>query len=273
MTPALWNKAKAALQQAAATLDGPVRIAGGGSKASWCDPLPPGAKEWRLPKFPEPLIFFSPDDQVVAAWGSTPISLLLEIVEEKGLTLPIPRTGHPLLDGVPGTVGGWCAMNFPHALWSQRFAPREAVLGMGIMLGDGRVAKCGAGVVKSVAGYDVHRLFSGSRGALGVVGMAILRLTPLRALPSPEAWATRAWKGEPVWIQRVLRSDWSKAASKTEDLIAADPSACLLWRLSPPPRFENDWVIGPGGLLDPPSLTPSALAKLKASFDPSQVWI
>jgi glycolate oxidase FAD binding subunit len=59
------------------------------------------------------------------------------------------------------------------------------------VLGDGLVANSGGKVVKNVAGYDLGKLFCGSRGTLGVVHRASLRLHPL-----PEATATIVSEGD-----------------------------------------------------------------------------
>jgi FAD/FMN-containing dehydrogenase len=76
------------------------------------------------------------------------------------------------------SVGGAIAAGRNGAL-SQRFGGlRDNVLGLRIALADGSVAFAGSRVVKSVAGYDSHKLFIGSRGTLGLVGEAILKLAP-----------------------------------------------------------------------------------------------
>jgi glycolate oxidase FAD binding subunit len=63
---------------------------------------------------------------------------------------------------------------------AQRFgALRDNVLGLRVALADGSVSFAGSHVVKSVAGYDSHKLFIGSRGTLGLIGEAILKLAPV----------------------------------------------------------------------------------------------
>lgn len=76
------------------------------------------------------------------------------------------------------SVGGAIAAGRNGAL-SQRFGGlRDNVLGLRIALADGTSAFAGSRVVKSVAGYDSHKLFIGSRGTLGLIGEAILKLAP-----------------------------------------------------------------------------------------------
>ena len=56
---------------------------------------------------------------------------------------------------------------------------REHLIGITVVLVDGRIVKAGGNVVKNVAGYDLCRLFVGSRGTLGIVVEAAFKLRPL----------------------------------------------------------------------------------------------
>jgi glycolate oxidase FAD binding subunit len=58
---------------------------------------------------------------------------------------------------------------------------RDLVLGVTVLLPDGMRANSGGKVVKNVAGYDLGKLFCGSRGRLGSVARLALRLHPLPA--------------------------------------------------------------------------------------------
>jgi glycolate oxidase FAD binding subunit len=94
------------------------------------------------------------------------------------------------------TVGACIAANLSGPR-SYRFGgPRDLVLGVTVVLGDGLVASSGGKVVKNVAGYDLGKLFCGSEGRLGLVARASLRLHPLpeveRTLVVPVSEAAEA---------------------------------------------------------------------------------
>jgi glycolate oxidase FAD binding subunit len=56
---------------------------------------------------------------------------------------------------------------------------REHLIGIGVVLADGRLIHAGGKVVKNVAGYDLCKLFVGARGTLGVIVEATFKLRPL----------------------------------------------------------------------------------------------
>jgi glycolate oxidase len=78
------------------------------------------------------------------------------------------------------TVGGNIATNAGGLLCAKYGVTREAVLGLKIVLADGRLMSLGHRTVKGVTGYDLTALLIGSEGTLGVIVEATLKL---RALP------------------------------------------------------------------------------------------
>ena len=74
------------------------------------------------------------------------------------------------------SVGGVIATNDSGAMRQKYGGLRDLVIGMTVILADGTVAKSGGMVVKNVAGYDVHKLMTGSFGTLGVVADVNFRL-------------------------------------------------------------------------------------------------
>jgi glycolate oxidase FAD binding subunit len=70
---------------------------------------------------------------------------------------------------------------------------RDLVIGVTVTLRDGLRASSGGKVVKNVAGYDLGKLFCGSRGRLGNVERLALRLHPLPAAERTVAVAADDW--------------------------------------------------------------------------------
>jgi glycolate oxidase len=79
------------------------------------------------------------------------------------------------------TIGGNIATNAGGLLCAKYGVTREAVLGLKIVLADGRLMTLGHRTVKGVTGYDLTALLIGSEGTLGIIVEATLKL---RALPS-----------------------------------------------------------------------------------------
>ncbi|PHX61106.1 MAG: FAD-binding oxidoreductase [Actinobacteria bacterium] len=75
-------------------------------------------------------------------------------------------------------AGGLCCVKYG--------VTRDSVLGLEVVLADGRVTRIGRRTIKGVAGYDLTGLMVGSEGTLGIVTMARLKL---RALPPPPTTA------------------------------------------------------------------------------------
>jgi glycolate oxidase len=77
------------------------------------------------------------------------------------------------------TIGGNIATNAGGLLCAKYGVTREAVLGLKVVLSDGRLISMGHRTVKGVTGYDLTALMIGSEGTLGVVVEATLKLRPL----------------------------------------------------------------------------------------------
>ena len=77
------------------------------------------------------------------------------------------------------TVGGIVATNDSGALRLKYGSLRDLIIGMTVVLADGTIARSGGKVVKNVAGYDIHKLMTGSFGTLGVIAEVNFRLHPL----------------------------------------------------------------------------------------------
>jgi glycolate oxidase FAD binding subunit len=116
---------------------------------------------------------YEPADLTVTARCGTELAHLASALAEHGQWLPLDPPGAPRR-----TLGGLVASGAAGPL-SMAYGPtRDHVLGVTVVTGDARVLKLGGRVMKNVAGFDLVRLMVGSRGTLGVVISATLRLFP-----------------------------------------------------------------------------------------------
>ena len=76
------------------------------------------------------------------------------------------------------TLGGNVALNAGGIKGAKYGTTRDYVLGMQVVLPDGRVMKVGSKTMKSASGYDICKLFVGSEGTLGVITELTLKINP-----------------------------------------------------------------------------------------------
>jgi glycolate oxidase len=102
------------------------------------------------------------------------------------------------------TIGGNLSTNSGGLCCVKYGVTTDYVLGLEVVLADGRVLRTGRRTVKGVAGYDLVRLFVGSEGTLGVITEATLALRPAPQRPVTLAatFATTAQTGQVV--ERVV---------------------------------------------------------------------
>jgi glycolate oxidase len=97
---------------------------------------------------------------------------LQAVVEQRGLFYPPDPSSNR-----HSTIGGNIACNAGGPRCLKYGVTGDYVMGLTVVLPDGRVLETGGKAIKNVVGYDLTSLFVGSEGTLGVITEALLRLT------------------------------------------------------------------------------------------------
>jgi glycolate oxidase FAD binding subunit len=140
------------------------------------------------------LLEHEPGDLTCIVEAGMRLSELQAALRPNGQMLMLDPPGDP-------TIGACIAGNLSGPRSHRYGGPRDLVLGVTVVLADGTIASSGGRVVKNVAGYDLGKLFCGSRGRLGLIARVALRL---HAIPAATATAGVALD-DPGEAQRLAR--------------------------------------------------------------------
>jgi glycolate oxidase FAD binding subunit len=192
-----------------------------GSKLSWHPPA--GRADLALStRRLAGIVAYEPGDGTLTARAGSTMAALAAAAREGGnhLTPRVPVPDRATLGGV--LAAGQSGMD------RLRHGPaRHHVLGMRVVLADGSAAKSGGRLVKNVTGYDMHRLYCGSRGTLCVIVEASMRLS---AASEREIVVTAAARDRTDALQKAtaaLALDLQPLSVRAENVL--DPAGA--WRV------------------------------------------
>ena len=124
------------------------------------------------------VLAIEPIDRYVVTQPGVYNAVLSRAVAEHGLFYP-PDPSSWEFCSIGGNLstnsGGLCCVKYG--------VTTDYVLGLEVVLADGRVLRTGRKTVKGVAGYDLAKLIVGSEGTLGIITEATLALRPQAAQP------------------------------------------------------------------------------------------
>jgi glycolate oxidase FAD binding subunit len=124
------------------------------------------------------IVRYEPTELVVTVRAGTPVAEVELALAANGQMLAF----EPPRFGGSGSIGGAVAAGLggPRRPWGG--APRDVLLGITLLDGQGRILRFGGEVMKNVAGYDVSRLMAGALGTLGVLLDVSLKVLPAPAV-------------------------------------------------------------------------------------------
>lgn len=121
-------------------------------------------------------------DMTVTVEAGLTLQALTDLLAEEGQHLPVD-IGDPEM-----SVGAFVAADLAGPRQYGYGTLRDYVIGLEAVDGQGRVFHAGGRVVKNVAGYDLCRLMTGSRGALGILTQLTFKLKPVPDQLSLHVW-------------------------------------------------------------------------------------
>ena len=122
----------------------------------------------------------SPDDDLLIAEAGVVLKRVQHFADEVGRLFPLSLASEGSC-----TIGGNVSTNAGGVNVLRYGMMRELVLGLEVVLADGRVLDMLRGLKKDNTGYDLKQLFIGAEGTLGVITAATLKL-----FPKPHSYAT-----------------------------------------------------------------------------------
>jgi glycolate oxidase len=152
------------------------------------------------------------DDFVAVVQPNVITKTLQDAVESKGLFYPPDPASR-----ADCVIGGNIATNAGGPRCLKYGVTRDYVLGLEVVLANGKVVRLGSRTHKNKTGFDLHRLFVGSEGMLGVVTEAILKLLPRPPERAALAVGFASMKSATTAIRRIFAAGFLPCALEVAD--------------------------------------------------------
>ncbi|MDD5168886.1 MAG: FAD-linked oxidase C-terminal domain-containing protein [Syntrophales bacterium] len=123
------------------------------------------------------------------------------------------------------TIGGNVAENAGGMRAVKYGVTTNYVMGLEVVLSDGRVLHTGGKAIKNVTGYNLTSLFTGSEGTLGIITSAILRLIPMPKKRGTLQVMFRSLDDGCAMIHSMLQAGVVPAAAEIMDKICLETVA------------------------------------------------
>jgi glycolate oxidase FAD binding subunit len=153
----------------------PLRIVGRDSKAFYGHEVQ--GRELHVAEH-RGIVRYEPTELVLTARAGTPIGEIEAALAANGQMLSFEPPGFAGMASIGGAIAA--GLGGPRRPWGG--APRDLLLGITLLDGQGRILRFGGEVMKNVAGYDVSRLMAGALGTLGVLLEVSLKVLPAPAV-------------------------------------------------------------------------------------------
>jgi len=135
-----------------------------------------------------------------------------ETVEKRGLFYPPDPASR-----ADNFIGGNIATNAGGPRCLKYGVTRDYVLGLEVVLADGTIVRLGSRTHKNKTGFDLHRLFVGSEGLLGIVTEATLKLIPLPPFRANLAVGFNSMSAAVRALQAIFAAGYLPCAAELAD--------------------------------------------------------